>query len=121
MADLFGDFILEVGYKGVEGNPCDLVAVAGSQTHGFVAHLIIAKDDEVGGLKFAVITNFLHDVVAGVVHFNTNAFCSKSIGDFGSVSGVFFTNRDDMALGRREPGGETSTKVLDEHTTESFH
>ena len=121
MRDLFLDFVGEVSHKGGEWNACDLVAVSSSQTHGFVFHFIIAENEEVSRLKLSMVADFLHDVVARIIHFHTDTLCTEGLSDLSSVGFVFLSNRDDMALGRCEPGREPAGKMLDENATKPFH
>ena len=98
-----------------------MVAVSCSETDRFVLHLLIAENDEVGGLEFPVVPDFLHDVVVGVIEFDANARLTQGFSNPTGVVGVLFTDGDDMALCWRKPGWETPGKVFDEHAAKPLH
>ena len=68
-----------------------------------------------------MVSNFLHDVVVGVINFNPNIGSPQGVGHFAGVGLVLLSYGNDVALGWRKPGGEASAKVLDENADKAFH
>jgi len=101
--------------EGVERDVVEL-AVGAAQVDGDgpLFGLLVAQDDDIGGLEVLVVFDLLLHVLVGVVGLEADAVGGQSAGDLLGVVIVLQTDRDDSDLIGGEPEGEGALEVLDQ-------